>query len=304
MVTRAPSSDCDPPPGPWSIGSLLDWATAKLAAEEITDARRDARLLLAAALALPLSRLIGFPEQAVTRDAVGRFAALVAGRCRHAPVSRLLGAREFWSLPFGLNAHTLDPRPDTETLVAAVLARIPDPQAPLRLLDLGTGSGCILLALLSELPQAHGVGVDISTPAIAQARQNASDLGLASRAAFYVSNWADALRSDLDNGLRFDWVLSNPPYIESAALAGLAPEVTGYDPPCALDGGADGFAAYRAIAPLLRRMLTAQGQVALEHGAGQSPGLCRLLAAQGLQILARPVDLSGQPRCVVARPCG
>ncbi|MGO1120016.1 peptide chain release factor N(5)-glutamine methyltransferase [Rhodovibrionaceae bacterium A322] len=293
LSSRLPDQD-------WTCGSLLDWAEQVLRHQGIEGPRQDARLLLSDVCECSLARLIGFPEDSVSQKQAQAFAALIQRRANHEPVSRLLGTREFWSLPFGLNAHTLDPRPDTETLVEAVLARVPDPKAPLTLLDLGTGSGCILLALLSELPNVRGIGLDIAPQAVEQAAANAQALALDNRAEFKVSNWVEALGPDLSRGLRFDWVVSNPPYIESSDLTGLAPEVVNHDPLAALDGGQDGFDAYREIVSLLPKLLSPGGKVAFEHGAGQSAELCRLLERQGLTLLDCPRDLSGLSRCVLA----
>src|SRR5204862_3137042 len=155
-------------------------------------------------------------------------------RCAHEPISRILGTREFWSLTFAVTPATLDPRPDSETLVAAVLERMPDRNAAIDILDLGTGTGCLLLALLAELPQAKGVGVDIDAAARDTAAVNAEALGLGARAAFRLGDWAR------DISAQFDVIVSNPPYIESTSIDGLAPEVAKFDPRGALDGGPDG----------------------------------------------------------------
>ena len=165
------------------------------------------------------------------------------------PLSRIIGRREFWGLEFLLSADTLDPRPESETVIEAILARLPDRDRAYRFLDLGTGTGCLLLALLSEYPAASGIGIDIAPGAARTARDNAERLGIGGRAQFAVGSWAAALTG------RFDAVVANPPYIEHAAIADLPREVRQYDPIRALDGGADGLAAYRAIAADLQRLL-------------------------------------------------
>jgi len=206
-----------------------------------------------------------------------------------------LGVREFWGLQLVLSPDTLDPRPETETLVEAVLARLPQRDRRYRFLDLGTGSGCLLLALLSEFPAASGVGVDRAPGAIATARDNARRLGLGPRAQFAVGDWGR------DIAERFDAIVSNPPYIESNTLADLPPEVRDFDPLLALDGGADGLAAYRAIVADLPRLLGPGGIFACEIGQGQENAVAGIINAGGLVVDTILADLAGIPRCVVAR---
>ncbi|MGD9743646.1 MAG: peptide chain release factor N(5)-glutamine methyltransferase, partial [Dongiaceae bacterium] len=238
-------------------------------------------------------RLLGYPEAPVEARAARGFAAALDRRLAREPVSRILGEREFWSLPFRLGAATLDPRPDSETLIAAVLARVVERSAPLRLLDLGTGTGCLLLALLSELPRARGIGIDLASSAVAVATENAMRLGLGRRALFRIGDW--------DRGLagRFDIVVSNPPYIPHREIEALAPEVRRYDPRLALDGGADGLAGHRALAGLLPRRLTPRGIAAIELGAGQGPAAAAIYEAAGVALLDRVADLSETLRCLV-----
>lgn len=269
-------------------------AEARLADAGIDTPRLDARLLVAAAAGETPDRVFLHPERTLGESAADDLEAMLARREAREPVARILGRREFWSLEFRISPDTLDPRPDSETVVQAVLDAVPAKQAPLHLLDLGTGTGCLLLALLSELPRATGVGVDLSPGACAMARENAASLGFAGRAEFRQGNW------DAAAGQCFDAVVSNPPYIPEKEIAGLAPEVAGFDPALALDGGADGLAAYRAIAPLLPELLTPRGAAFLEIGADQTDTVPAILANQGLQIAAIGKDLAGRPRCVVA----
>jgi release factor glutamine methyltransferase len=212
----------------------------------------------------------------------------------HEPLSRILGQREFWGLEFELSADTLDPRPETETVVEAVVARLSDRGGSYRFLDLGTGSGCLLLALLSEYPAASGIGVDLAPGGVATAAGNAARLGFAPRAAFVQGDWAAGLKGT------FDVVVANPPYIASTDLPSLPPEVREYDPPLALDGGADGLAAYRAIAADLPRLLAPGGVFACEVGAGQHAAVAGIIVAAGLVIDAMVPDLAGIPRCILA----
>lgn len=283
-----------------TLAEAVAAATARLAAAGIEDPRRDARLLICRLLGAGPELLLARPERVLTPDEATRIAAAVARRAAREPVSRILGEREFWSLPFGLNAATLDPRPDSETLVAAVLAALPDRAAPLTLLDLGTGSGCLLLALLSEMPNATGCGIDISAAAVEQAAANAARLGLGGRARFLQRSWSEGM----DPEAAWDVVLSNPPYIASGEIAGLAPEVADYDPPAALDGGPDGLAAYRALIPLAARLLRPAGLIALEIGQGQAGAVEALLDAAGFSDLRRARDLAGVERCLLANAPG
>ncbi|SMF33742.1 release factor glutamine methyltransferase [Tistlia consotensis] len=278
-------------PGPAiSLGAALATATAELAAAGVEGARRDARLLLADAAGLEPAAVVAWPERPLAGPARATFESHVRRRAAHEPVSRILGRREFWSLSFALSPATLDPRPDSETLVEALLAEVGDRQRPLRLLDLGTGSGCLLLALLSELPAAWGLGIDRAPAAAAAARRNAAALGLGDRAAFLAGDWAAALDG------RFDLIVSNPPYIARDELAGLDPEVARHDPPAALDGGPDGLDAYRALAAALPRLLRPGGVAALEIGSGQAASAGAVLTAGGLPAPRLLSDLAGRPR--------
>ncbi len=209
------------------------------------------------------------------------------------PLSRILGRREFWGLNFELTAETLDPRPESETIVEAVLGRV-DRKAPLRLLDLGTGSGCLLLALLSELPAASGVGVDLSFGAAAAARHNAQLLGLAAEARFFVGNWGSALAG------RFDVIIANPPYVATAALAELPSEVSRYDPNLALDGGDDGLSAYRRIAADISDLMAPRALLAVEVGTGQASGVASIFNSNQLFVQAIERDFAGHQRCLIA----
>jgi release factor glutamine methyltransferase len=227
-----------------------------------------------------------------------RLDAALQRRLKHEPVARIVGMREFYGRSFSVDPHVLDPRPDTETLVEAALAAIAARglrNERLSLLDLGTGSGCILITLLAELPRAHGIGVDKSPAALANAAANARRLGVAERARFMAGDWLDALDGE------FDLILSNPPYLASDAIAGLAAEVAGYDPHLALDGGPDGLDAYRAIAARARAALAEQGRLLLEIGASQADAVAGILRAAGLEPEGLAHDLAGRPRVVVAR---
>jgi release factor glutamine methyltransferase len=258
----------------------------------------DARLLLCHAAGLSHEDYVARGNGALSPEAAARFAACVDRRLRGEPVSRILGVREFYGRPFRIDANTLDPRPDTETLVEAALEVVGDNSsrhAPLRLLDLGTGTGCILVTLLAELPDATGVGVDRSQAALRLAQKNAEALGVGNRADFIASDWLEDLSG------AFDLVVANPPYIPTAEVGALGPEV-GHDPETAVDGGPDGLAAYRRIAPRLKGVLRPGGIALFEFGIGQAEALRRLLAASGLDPRDDWLwyDLGGRPRVVGA----
>ena len=236
-------------PGPGGViaGGVTRERALRLIRQEfeaagLDNAALDARVLLLAALDIGASELAHPPgRKASTGEEASRLGAWTARRLAREPVARILGEREFWGLPFELTAETLVPRPDTETIVETALSLFPDRHAPLRLVDLGTGSGCLLVALLHELPQAIGVGIDRSPDAVRTARSNARRNGVGSRSLFVVSDWASAI------GGGVDLIVSNPPYIASDVVESLDLDVREHDPRLALDGGADGLDAYRII---------------------------------------------------------
>lgn len=256
--------------------------------------RRDARLLLAAALGRPPAALIGAGGEPVDADEAARFRDLVQRRARREPVSRILGRREFWSLSFEISPDVLDPRADSETLVAAALEAFPARDRPLRVLDLGVGGGCLLLSVLAERPLARGLGLDASPAAAVVARRNALALGLASRAMIAVGDWARAVAGPVD------LILANPPYIPHAEIKRLSPEVRDFDPPDALDGGADGLDPYRVILAAAADLLPSDGVAALEVGVGQWRAVADIAEASGLAVLACRRDAAGIARCLVA----
>ena len=278
-----------------TLGAALAGAVARLEAAGIDGAGFDARLLVAAALGIERPALIA--ERPLTAAEQARLEAMVARRAGREPVSRILGRRGFWTLDLMLGPATLDPRPDSETLVEAVLADpvARDRRAALRLLDFGTGSGCLLLALLAELPNSTGIGVDRSLDALDIARANAAAAGLAGRAAFRQGDWGAGLTGG------FDVIVSNPPYIPAAEIAALEPEVRCFDPLLALDGGVDGLDCYRALAPEIARLLAPAGIAAIEIGQGQAVAVAELLRSAGLAVGPIRRDLGGVERCVVAR---
>ncbi len=255
----------------------------------------DARLLLAAAMNATPESLWLERERPLTPDEIQSFETLIARRCAREPLAYILGRREFWSLPIRVGPEVLIPRPDSEALIEAVLGEIVDRRAPLRVLDLGTGSGCLLAALLTELPNAEGLGVDRSAPALALARRTFGDLGLSARAVFLCGNWTDAAL-----GL-FDVVISNPPYIPAGEIAALAPEVARHEPFAALSGGRDGLDAYRALLPAIATHLAPGGLAAVEFGEGQRDIVAALATGTGLVPQKIFVDLSRRPRGLLAK---
>jgi release factor glutamine methyltransferase len=263
----------------------------------VDEPAREARLLLAAAGALETNELIGAPE-APLGAAAPRLDAFAARRAAGEPLSRILGRREFWSLSLAISPDVLDPRPETETIVEAALAKCAARRGePLRVLDLGVGSGALLCAILREFPAARGLGVDISERAGRIARVNVEALGFAERAEIRVGDWGAGLDGP------FDLIVANPPYVRRGEIAGLAREVRDHDPLLALDGGEDGLEAYRALLPEIARLLAPSGgRFFVEVGAGQAGAVERIAAAAGLAELATFSDLAGVARVVGGRP--
>jgi release factor glutamine methyltransferase len=274
----------------------LDVEGAKaLRAAGIDSPRHEARVLLAEASGLSRDELIADPARIVSSDIAGRFREFIRRRSEREPIAYILGRREFWSLKFKVSPAVLIPRPDSETLIEAALTTISDRRAPLRLLDLGTGSGCLLLALLSELPQASGVGLDISAEALAMARENAEALGLSGRAAFLEGGWNETPPGP------FDIVLANPPYISEPDLHRLERDVRDYEPHRALSGGKDGLDAYRPVVAAVARVLAPGGAALIELGAGQAGPVSAFAEEQGFYAISRAKDLAGHERCLILR---
>jgi len=284
-------------------GQTVDAARRALAARfksgHIDSAELDARILVGAVLGLDLTGIIAAATRCLTSEEATRLEDFARRRLLGEPVARILGSREFWGLPLKLSAATLVPRPDTETVVELALEMLhaaPRPDRSRRIADVGTGSGAILLALLSELPDAYGVGTDISEAALRTARTNAIYLKLDHRAGFVACDYAAALSGP------FDLIVSNPPYIRSAEIVDLATEVRDHDPREALDGGADGLEAYRALIPQAARLLRPEGALVVEVGQGQSGDIEGLMTATGLMLpVSAKADLAGVRRVVAGR---
>jgi release factor glutamine methyltransferase len=257
----------------------------------------DARVLIGHALGLDHAGLIAAAARLLSTADAEHIEGIARRRLAGEPVARITGTREFWGLPFIVTPDVLVPRPETETVVETALTLIgPNRTASLRILDIATGSGAILLALLSELPNARGAGTDIDQPALGVARRNATQLGLADRAEFVASNYGSTLSGP------FDLAVSNPPYIATSAIATLDREVRDYDPRLALDGGSDGLGAYRAIAADAVRLLAPGGYLVLEIGQGQANDVMHLLTKAELVPVGEPRrDLAGIARVLAAR---
>jgi release factor glutamine methyltransferase len=263
----------------------------------IDEAEADARLLIAHALKLDRAGLMVHNERVLTPDETSAIDALAARRLKREPVSRIFGIKEFWSLSLQVSDAVLVPRPDTETVVEEALDWLDRDglrMAPLRILDIGTGSGAIMLALLSELPNAVGTATDISEAALAIARGNAERLGFAARCNFVICDVTEGLTGP------FELIVSNPPYIAHDDIAALEPEVRDHDPVLALDGGIEGLDVYRAIAAQARRLLAPGGRLIVELGAGQEPAVGALMTAAGLTAGRARHDLAGIPRALCA----
>jgi len=273
--------------------------TARFRSAGIDSAELDARILAGAALGLDLTGLIAATTRIITQDEATRLENFTQRRLAGEPVARILGVKEFWGLALQLSPATLVPRPDTETVVELALEIKRDghrSDLPRHIADLGTGSGAILLALLSEWREATGVGTDISLEALQTATHNAARLGLAHRAAFVACNYAAALSGT------FDLIVSNPPYIRSTEISGLGREVREYDPHGALDGGTDGLDAYRVLIPQAAGLLAPGGALIVEAGCSQSGPISELMASSGLTSERLPkADLAGIPRAVAGR---
>lgn len=281
---------------PRSVEGAVRWAQNQLGNAGIEGARAEARLLLSHATGLSAERQVAAPETALDGRQSSSLAQIVTRRSRGEPMAHILGRREFWSLEFVVTPDTLDPRPDSETVIAAALARLDKRDRPYQILDLGTGTGCLLLALLSELPNATGVGVDIAPEAAHIARLNAARLGFGDRTRFIAGDWTEPVSG------QFDVVLSNPPYVRTGDIDGLSREVALFEPRRALDGGADGLDAYRALSTGLRQATAPTGFVVLEIGAGQAEAVESILAEAAFADFARTADLAGIERCISAIP--
>jgi release factor glutamine methyltransferase len=278
-----------------TAASLLAGTTRRLRAAGIETAALDARLIVQAALGIDAGALLRGHDRPVTAEEAARIGALAARRAVHEPVAYLTGRREFWGLEFHVAPGVLIPRPDSETLVEAALDLCPDKEAPLRVIDLGAGSGALLLAVLSERPRARGLAIDRSAAAIIQTLENAARLGMADRVQAVQGDWLAGIAQT------FDLVLANPPYVRSDEMAGLPADVRDYEPHGALDGGADGLEPLRAIMARLPAVMAPEGVALFECAPGQADEAAALGRDAGLTVVRVLRDLAGRRRGVALR---
>jgi release factor glutamine methyltransferase len=277
---------------------MLRQVRDRLAAGGIDEPEADARALLLEATGLAPLDLITGAGDALETEAAARLESLVVRRLAGEPVGRIRGQRLFWGLPIRLSVGTLEPRHDSEALIEEALLRFETRRGEaLRVLDLGTGSGCLLLALLSEWPMARGLGIDLSDDAVRTASANAALNGLDGRSIFRTGSWTTAV-SEAESRAGFDLVISNPPYIPAGEISALAPEVRSHDPRLALDGGPDGLDAYRAIIPALAGLIAPGGGAVLEIGAGQEGDVSALAREAGFSRISTRRDLGGHVRAI------
>ncbi|MBL8658546.1 MAG: peptide chain release factor N(5)-glutamine methyltransferase [Rhodospirillales bacterium] len=275
-----------------TVGDLVREVAASLVAAGVALPALEARLIVGHGLRLDPARVFAYPERPVAAAPVGAVCDLAARRGHGEPLAYILGEREFWSLPIRVTPDVLIPRPETELIVETALALHGAEDGSPRILDIGSGSGCILLALLSELPAARGVGVDVSEAALRVARDNAHRLALAPRCDFVCCDWGSAVAGT------FDLVVANPPYIDDAGFASLTPEIRAFEPTTALRGGPDGLDAFRAVGRDLRRLLGTGGCAVVEVGFGQARRVEILFAEAGLRTIRVSRDLAGHERCL------
>lgn len=276
-----------------SIHALFPAAIERLQKAGCENPFLDAGLLIAQAIGKSREYVLGHKEYLLNEKESERLQWLLNRRFNREPMAHILGKREFYGLEFQVTKDVLDPRPDSETLIEAVLEHIQNPQHPYKLLDMGTGSGCLLLTLLYHLPLAKGIGVDIASKALSIARNNAKMLGLEPHSQFIQSDWFENI-----NG-RFDIIISNPPYIPKDDIAGLSPEVREYEPLRALTDGKDGLQVYELLAENLALFCSEGAMIALEIGQGQESEVIRLMESREFQLVESRRDLAGIIRCLL-----
>lgn len=253
----------------------------------------DAELLLAHTLDKSREFVLGRPEYELSEDAVARYEGFIKRRQNREPVAKIIGKKEFWSREFSVNSSTLDPRPDSETIIEAVLELYPDRNSEFKVIDFGTGSGCLLLTILAEYPNSLGVGVDVERDTLDMAISNAAKLGLAKRSEFILNNWAEGMEG------QFELIISNPPYIKNSDIKELEPEVSAHEPYKALAGGEDGLDCYRLLAPQMKNLLKQNGHLIFEFGMGQENCVREICELSGFSFVSFKNDLAGIPRCIV-----
>ena len=295
MLARKLDMDGDAQYNQYNMKDVLYAGAIALSRATIGTASLDARILLQHVLGISREELLADESRGLSFEQYSAYQALIEQRLERKPVAQLIGKREFFGRVFAVTGDTLDPRPDSETLIEAVLARCPDRQKSLRILDLGTGTGCLMLTLLAEYQNATGLGIDKSAAALHVAKRNAESLEVEARATLLQSHWIEKTEET------FDIIISNPPYIPTADIAGLEPEVRSWEPKLALDGGADGLDCYREIVPQLPGLLAEKGFAVLEIGIGQEKDGREMVARCSLLVAGVYADLGGIPRCVIAK---
>jgi len=285
-----------------TVGAAQRVCVAPLKDADIDEPVMEARLLVGFVLGGGPERVLADRDESLTSDQASALKTALTQRCQRVPMAQIIGVREFWSLPFKVTSATLTPRPDTETLVEGLLHHVSE--SPARILDLGTGTGCVLLALLTEWPDATGVGVDASADALAVAHENGEVLGLSSRARFVQADWNQELWAHVLTGSwggPFDVVVSNPPYIPALDIEALEADVRTHEPRRALDGGDDGLDAYRAIISQLNALMAVDGVVGFEVGIDQADAVAAMILEAGFELLEKRADLGGVVRTVIGR---
>ena len=276
-------------------GKLISAAVEELTAVGIEAPRLEARMLLGSVMQISPSQFIVNPEIKCSNKHKFQYLALVERRKQHEPVSHLTGFREFWSLNYQVTSSVLDPRPDSETLVSEALKRFPEKEAPLRVLDIGVGSGCLLLSFLSERPNAIGMGVDISPAALLVAYQNTERFGLTNRTKFKQSDWLRGVTGE------YDVIFCNPPYISSEEFKLLSEDIRNFEPREALLAGESGLEAYKDILPYICNSLSKDGEAFFEIGISQAKRVTEISIANGLIVCGLVADISGTPRCLAMK---
>lgn len=277
----------------YKVDEVLKIAIAKFKAAGVVQPINDARILLGHSLNKPNERFYGKEEEIIQSEYLDDFSSKILRRCRREPVSKIIGVKEFWSLELLVSPYVLDPRPDSETLIEAARKQFPDKNRILNILDLGTGSGCLLLAALQEWPYSYGLGIDIDSRCIEIAKVNAKRNELNGRAKFQTGNWA----SSLDE--KFDIILCNPPYIPANKIAKLDEEVRLYEPKIALNGGQTGLDCYVELAAQFSNLLSADGLIFLEIGFGQKKQILGIMKSNSLELIKIEKDLAQIDRCLI-----
>lgn len=255
----------------------------------------DAELLLAHCLGKSREFVIGRPEYMLSENEMEAYRSVITRRKNREPVAKIIGRKEFWGREFLVNGKTLDPRPDSESLIEAILETFPDKNSELNIIDFGTGTGCLLITALSEYQNSQGIGVDIDRDTLDIAKENAQKLGLAKRSKFILNDWAEGVTG------KFDLIISNPPYIKNSDIEKLAPEVSVHEPYAALAGGDDGLDCYRLLAPSMKNLLKKHGHLIFEFGMGQEEAVKTIIEQYGLKFVSFKKDMAGVIRCIVAK---